>query len=51
MEVKTTGLGLLKIKKTGVTHKPRDEVNHDEKAGASYSYACNQTRMNIVAHV
>ena len=29
VEMKTTGLGLLKIKKTGVAHKPRGDVNHD----------------------
>ncbi len=43
VEVKTTGLGLLKIKKTGVAHKPRDDVNHDQKAGYHYSNACSHT--------
>ncbi len=45
VEMKTTGLGLLKIKKTGVAHKPRDDVNHDQKTGYHYSYACSHTRL------
>ena len=45
VEMKTTGLGLLKIKKTGVAHKPRSDVNHDQKTGYHYSYACSYTRL------
>ena len=45
MEMKTTGLGLLKIKKTGVTYKSCDEVNHNEKAGEPNSYDCGLTRL------
>lgn len=45
VKVKTTGLGFLKIKKTGVTHKPSNEVNHNEKARYRYSSACSFGRL------
>jgi hypothetical protein len=51
VEVKTTGLGLLKVKKTGVTYKPSNEVNHNEKAGNPYSYTCSHTRLWTGTHV
>jgi hypothetical protein len=51
VKVKTTDLGLLKVKKTGVTDKPSNEVNHDEEAGNPYSHTCNHTRLSIVIHM
>lgn len=50
VEVKTTGLGLLKIKKAGVTYKPSNNMNHYEEAGNPYSYTCRYTRLYIVIH-
>lgn len=45
VEVKTASVGLLNIKKTGMTDKPRDDADSDQEAGNNHPYAYSHVRL------